>query len=56
MKKQLSYANQKQIPWVALLGEEELSRNEVVLKNMKSGEQVVQPLSNILEYLISQLA
>ena len=56
MKKQLSYANQKQIPLVALLGKEELSRNEVVLKNMKSGEQVVQPLSNILEYLISQLA
>ena len=50
MKKQLSYANQKQIPWVVLLGEEELLRNEAVLKNMKSGEQEVQPLSDILSF------
>ena len=56
MKKQLSYANQKHIPWVVLLGEEELSRDEVVIKNMKSGEQFVQPLSGIQQYFISQLA
>ena len=56
MKKQLSYANQKHIPWVVLLGEEELSREEVVIKNMKSGEQFVQPLSGFQQYFISQLA
>ena len=39
MKKQLSYANQKNIPLVVLLGEEEHSRNEVVLKQMETGEQ-----------------
>ena len=56
MKKQLSYANQKQIPWVVLLGEEELSRAEVVVKNMESGEQEVQPLSKLSEYLLLKLA
>lgn len=55
IKKQLSYANQKQIPWVVLLGEEELSRNEVVLKNMKSGEQDIQPLSEILQFFTTRL-
>ena len=39
MKKQLSYANQKDIPLVVLLGEEEFSRGEVVIKQMKTGEQ-----------------
>ena len=56
MKKQLSYANQKQIPWVVLLGEEELSRDEVILKNMESGEQEVQPLSTFSKTLLEKLA
>jgi histidyl-tRNA synthetase len=56
MKKQLSYANQKQIPWVVLLGEEELSRDEVLLKNMESGEQDVQPLSTLSKNLLKKLA
>jgi histidyl-tRNA synthetase len=56
MKKQLSYANQKQIPWVVLLGEEELSREEAVLKNMESGEQEVQPLSTLSKKILEKLA
>ena len=56
MKKQLSFANQKQIPWVVLLGEEELSRDEVMLKNMESGEQEVQPLSTLSKILLEKLA
>jgi histidyl-tRNA synthetase len=55
MKKQLSYANQKQIPWVVLLGEEELSCEEVLLKNMESGEQEVQPLSTLSKILLEKL-
>jgi histidyl-tRNA synthetase len=55
MKKQLSYANQKQIPWVVLLGEEELSCEEVLLKNMESGEQEVQSLSTLSKILLEKL-
>ena len=39
MKKQMSYANAKQIPFVALAGENEISEGKFTLKNMVSGEQ-----------------
>ena len=39
MKKQMSYANQKQIPFVALAGENEMNEGKFTLKNMLSGEQ-----------------
>ncbi|MDR0743635.1 MAG: histidine--tRNA ligase [Tannerella sp.] len=39
MKKQMSYADAKKIPFVALVGENEISENKINLKNMASGEQ-----------------
>ena len=39
MKKQMSYANAKQIPFVALAGENEMAEGKFTLKNMISGEQ-----------------
>ena len=39
MKKQMSYANAKQIPFVALAGENEIAEGKFTLKNMISGEQ-----------------
>ena len=39
MKKQMSYANAKQIPWVALAGENEMRECKLTLKNMETGEQ-----------------
>jgi histidyl-tRNA synthetase len=39
MKKQMSYANAKQIPFVALAGENEMADGKLTLKNMESGEQ-----------------
>jgi histidyl-tRNA synthetase len=38
--KQLKIANQKQIPWVIIIGQEEATQNQVALKNMKSGNQI----------------
>lgn len=40
MKKQMSYANAKEISFVVLAGEEEMAANKFTLKNMKTGEQV----------------
>ena len=52
MKKQMSYANAKQIPFVALAGENEIAEGKLTLKNMESGEQsLVTPdelITNIL--------
>ena len=39
MKKQMSYANAKQIPFVALAGENEIAQGKLTLKNMETGEQ-----------------
>ncbi len=39
MKKQMSYANAKQIPFVALAGENEMAEGKLTLKNMLTGEQ-----------------
>ncbi|MBR2114316.1 MAG: histidine--tRNA ligase [Prevotella sp.] len=39
MKKQMSYANAKQIPFVALAGENEMQAGQITLKNMETGEQ-----------------
>jgi histidyl-tRNA synthetase len=39
MKKQMSYANSKDIPYVALAGENEIAAGKVTLKNMETGEQ-----------------
>ena len=41
MKKQMSYANAKQIPFVALAGENEINEGKVTLKNMETGEQAL---------------
>ena len=41
LKKQLNYADKKEIPFVVMAGEEEMTRNEFKLKNMKSGVQTV---------------
>lgn len=39
MKKQMSYANAKHIPFVALAGENEINEGKFTLKNMETGEQ-----------------
>lgn len=39
MKKQMSYANAKNIAFVALAGESEIQEGKITLKNMTSGEQ-----------------
>ena len=41
MKKQMSYANAKAIPFVAIVGENEMNEGKVMLKNMTTGEQAL---------------
>ena len=41
MKKQMSYANAKQIPYVVLAGDNEMAAGKVTLKNMETGEQML---------------
>ncbi len=39
MKKQMNYANKKEIPFVVLAGESEMAEQKFTLKNMETGEQ-----------------
>lgn len=51
MKKQMNYANKKNIPFVALVGEDEIKNNVVTLKNMETGEQQKLSIEKLIEYI-----
>ena len=48
MKKQMSYANDKNIPFVAIVGENEMNEGKLTLKNMTTGEQSLVTLEELL--------
>lgn len=52
MKKQMGYADKKGIPFVALIGENEMEKGTVSLKNMVTGEQTDLPVSALADHLI----
>ncbi|MFT5580891.1 MAG: histidyl-tRNA synthetase [Psychromonas sp.] len=49
MQKQMKYANDKNIPFVALVGESEMKNGQILLKNMESGEQVTLTLAELIK-------
>lgn len=51
LKKQLNFANQKQIPWVLIPGDEEIKQGKYTLKNMVRSEQFVLTFDEILNYI-----
>ena len=48
MKKQMSYANAKQIPFVVLAGENEMAEGKLTLKNMLSGDQQLVTIEELI--------
>jgi histidyl-tRNA synthetase len=51
LKKQMAYANSKDIPYVLLVGEEEIMRNEFTLKDMETGDQQSFSTEKLIQYL-----
>jgi histidyl-tRNA synthetase len=51
MKKQFKYADDKKIPFVGVIGTEEIQKNVIALKNMTSGEQELLSLEQVIEKL-----
>jgi histidyl-tRNA synthetase len=49
LKKQLEYANKREIEFVVMVGANELENKKYTLKNMKTGEQATYSLSEMLE-------
>ncbi len=53
MKKQMSYANAKQIPYVALAGENEINEGKLTLKNMLTGNQQLLSPQELINSIMS---
>ncbi len=51
MKKQMTYANKKQVPYLVLIGEQEIATKVFTLKNMQSGEQSTVTIEALLTQL-----
>ena len=51
MKKQMSYADNKRIPFVAIVGETEMNEGKVMLKNMKTGEQSLSTIDEVIQMI-----
>ncbi len=49
IKNQFKYANKLNIPYVIIIGEDEVRDNTVSLKNMETGEQVVMNIDEVIE-------
>ena len=54
MKKQMNYANARQISFVALVGESEMEQNLIALKNMTTGEQQQVSLEQLIQLIQAQ--
>ncbi|MBO6297132.1 MAG: histidine--tRNA ligase [Prevotella sp.] len=54
MKKQMSYANARNIPFVAMAGENEMAEGKITLKNMVTGEQQLVDKEKIAEIIMQQ--
>jgi histidyl-tRNA synthetase len=48
LKKQMNYANKREIPFVVMVGADEIENNTYTLKNMQSGEQEVCDLKELI--------
>lgn len=53
MKKQMTYANAKHIPFVVLAGDNEIEQGKVTLKNMTTGEQILVSPEDLIEKVTS---
>jgi histidyl-tRNA synthetase len=51
MKKQMSYADDKKIPYVAIVGESEMTEQKVMLKDMKTGQQDMKSLDELINVI-----
>jgi histidyl-tRNA synthetase len=53
MKKQFKYADDRKIPWVILLGSDEIASDKATLRNMSSGEQRTLSREELIQFLQS---
>jgi histidyl-tRNA synthetase len=55
LKKQMSYADSKKIPYIIIAGEDEIKQNCVTIKIMSSGEQKKMPLKDLDSFVKEEI-
>jgi histidyl-tRNA synthetase len=55
LKKQISYADAKKIPYIIIAGEDEINKNGLTIKIMSSGEQKNMPLIELSKFVKEEL-
>ncbi|MGD0753517.1 MAG: histidine--tRNA ligase [Bacteroidales bacterium] len=55
LKKQLSYADSKKIPFIIIAGEDEINKNTIMIKIMSSGEQKSIPLDKLSSFVNDEI-
>ncbi|MGB3960156.1 MAG: His/Gly/Thr/Pro-type tRNA ligase C-terminal domain-containing protein, partial [bacterium] len=55
LKAQMKYADKKEARYVVILGEDELERNVVLIREMATGEQEEVPLEEAVEKILAEL-
>ena len=56
LKKQMSYADSRKIPFIIMAGANEIMNNSVIIKNMATGEQISIELGNLEAYAREKIA
>ena len=51
LKKQMEYANKRNIPFVAMIGNEELASGKITLKNMITGAQETISRDDLIKHI-----
>jgi histidyl-tRNA synthetase len=55
IKKQMSYADARKIPYIIIAGEEEIRNNEITFKIMASGEQKKIPINDLEKFFLGEV-
>jgi len=55
LKSQMKYADRERVRYVLILGEDELAKGVVTVKDMMSGEQREIPMDSVLKYLLNEI-
>ncbi len=53
MKKQMNYANKRNIPFVVIAGEEEINQQKLTLKDMRKGEQLKCSIAELIQKILA---
>jgi histidyl-tRNA synthetase len=55
LKKQMSYADSKKIPYIIIAGEDEIKNDSLTIKNMSTGDQKILPFTDLASFIKKEI-